>query len=130
MYYESAPNNSYVVQPKTQVYTAYPTYTPPQSSIRYLPNNGGQRALQISPFVRTPVHFDQNQMYESSNSSIIDSNRTVQYVNNNQQQPILIVNNLENKSSQVVPNKPLKIEKIRVIGNHEKEFFRDGVKNF
>ena len=124
MYYESAPNPSYVVQPNnTQVVHALSTYnTPPQSSIRYLPNNG-QRALQITPQVRSPVPFDQHHYYASSNSSLVNEPAVQKQF---YQQPVYVVNNVQTNAA-AVPHNPLNVEKVRVIGTHEKEFFKDGV---
>jgi len=133
MFYEAPQNPSYIVQPANQAaFTAIPVYTPSKSSPRYVTqnNNNEHRVIQTSSLVRTPInninnHVPQYYAPSNSNSSLIitPSDRS------NQQQPILVINPRQsyvtnNKSE--VEKKTIELEKVRVIGNNEREFFKDG----
>ena len=121
MFHEASHNPSFVVQPNNQAFTAVPAYTP-QSSVRYVTNTN-PRTLQAPSLVMTP---NNNHYYTTTTSSTITtpiSDRS------NQQQPILVIKphqNYINNNAVVTNNKPSELEKVRVIGQNEREFFKDG----
>lgn len=128
MYYETPQNPSYIVQPANQPFTAIPVYSPSQSSTRHIIHtNNDQRVMQASPFLRTPINSNVTQYYVPSNSN---SSSIVTPRGDQQQQPILVMNNHHqnyvNPSIKTINNKPMELEKVRVIGNNEREFFKDG----
>jgi hypothetical protein len=127
MYYETPQNPSYIVQPTHQPFTAIPVYSPSQSSNRHIihPNND-QRVIQASPFVRTPINSNITHYYVPSNTN---SSSIVTPRSDQQQQPILVMNNHHQNyfnPNDKNNNKPMELEKVRVIGNNEREFFKDG----
>jgi len=128
MYYEQAQNPSYIVHPANQTFTAVPLYSPSQSSTRHIiQNNNDQQVVQASSFVRTPINNNVTTQYyvpSNSNSSSIATPRS------DQQQPILVMNNPRqtyvNTNNKIITKTPVELEKVRVIGNNEREFFKDG----
>ena len=116
MFQDTSQNPPYVIHPNNQVFTAIPTYTP-QSTTRYVTNNNSPRTL-VTP--------NNNNYYTTSGSTITNTN------SHRSNQPILVVNphqnypNNVNTNGTILSKNPVELEKVRVIGNNEREFFKDG----